>query len=156
MSDTEVEHDLRRAWTWFPTADGAVARSAVLSFSLERIDGEFKGGHASQWTVTLHGPELGDGVVLRPRFHDPHELCAWIDLVFPGASFALLPPGVVAESPDWVPPADPLPEGVRAVGQFGSGTADAIREIGDGLAGGNAYEPDQGYRPPPGAPPRMI
>jgi len=42
--------------------------------------------------------------------------------------------------------------GIRAVAgaPIGHRIADAIREVGDGLAGQNPYEPPQGYRPPPG------
>ncbi|MEO6501052.1 MAG: hypothetical protein ABIQ09_03990 [Jatrophihabitantaceae bacterium] len=149
----EPSGEPQRAWTWFPTPGGGVRREDVSSFSLERTDGDFKGGWTSMWTIQLHGPAIGEGVRLRPVFFDPAEVCGWVDNVFPGAAFTLLPPPVITEAPGW---SAPEPAAVRAVGAFGHGSADAIRTIGDGLSGGNAYEPDQGYRPPPGAPPRRI
>ena len=121
-------------WPWFPTHGGGVRRSEVTSFAVERVDGEFKGGHGQAFTVTLIGPNLGEDVKLRPMFFDPQELCTWVDMVFPGAAFTLLPPAVVTEAPDWVEPA--APEGVRFA--FGHKPADAIRTIGDGLASGNS------------------
>jgi hypothetical protein len=154
MTDDGVdggEQEARRAWTWFPTPAGAVRRDRVRDISLERVDGDFEGGHTSMWFVRLHGEGLADDERLRPTFFDADELCRWIDEVFPGAAFALLPPSVVTDAPGWAPPAEPE---VRFLG--GHRLSDAIRTIGDGLAGGNAYEPDQGYRPPPGAPPRAI
>lgn len=143
----------QRAWTWFPTPEGGVRREDVRSFSLERVDGDFKDGRTSRWTIQLHGASLDEGVRLRPVFFDPAELCEWIDQVFPGAAFTALPPSVITDAPGW---SAPEPVAVRAAGPFGHGTTDAIRVIGNGLMGGNAYEPDQGYRPPPGAAPRHI
>lgn len=140
-------------WLWFPTHKGGVRRAQVESFVVERVDGDFKDGARSMWSIRLLGPTLEEGVMLRPRFTDPLELCQWIDRVFPGASFELLPPPVITESPDWVSTAaerEGAPEGIRGITAFGHRPSDAIREIGDGLSGGNAYEPPQGYKPPPG------
>lgn len=151
MADDVAPAGTGGVWLWFPTNKGGVRRSEVTSFEVERTDGEFKGGHRSSFTIRLFGPNLGDGVTMRPLFFGPQQLCEWVDMVFPGAAFSLLPPPVVLEAPDWEAPEQPaLAAGVRAVGHFGHGPADAIRVIGGGLAGGNSYEPAQGYHPPPG------
>lgn len=150
MADEDAEVPTTRGvWPWFPTNQGGVRRSEVTSFEVERTDGDFKGGHKSAFTIRLVGPNLGEDVKLRPMFFGPQELCEWVDMVFPGASFTLMPPSVVTEAPDWVEPEVPAaPEGVRFA--TGNQVAGAIRTIGDGLAGGNSYEPNQGYHPPPG------
>lgn len=153
MSQQEDKPTSQGVWLWFPTHEGGVRRTAVESFAVERVDGEFRGGAHSMWTIRLLGATLGDGVMLRPTFDNPVEVCQWVDRVFPGSSFELLPPRVITDSPDWVSPSVEGklgPEASRAVGPFGHRISDAIREIGDGLSGGNAYEPPQGYIPPPG------
>ena len=140
------------AWTWLPTSNGALHRSRVIALVVERVDGAFKEGATSMWTLYVRTIDEAEAVPLRPHFVDAAELCAWVDRVFPGAAFTLLPPAVVAEAASYAPPE--AGDDLRLA--FGSKATDAIRVIGNGLAGGNSYEPDQGYRPPPGAAPRMI
>lgn len=139
-------------WPWLPISDGALRRDLVNSVRLERTDGDFKGGYKSMWTIVVTTALHGDGLPLRPVFFDAVELCKWVDLVFPGAAFGLLPPRVVTDSPESAATFEG--EGKRYA--YGSKITDAIRTIGDGLAGGNQYEPAQGYRPPPGAPPVAV
>lgn len=141
-------------WTWLPTSSGAVRRSLVLSMYVERQDGEFEEGATSIWFVHVHTAVDEEPIRLRPVFYDASELRWWVDQVFPGACFGLLPPDVASETeaevsaPNeaflaarWVPDAGPGPGGRLAA---------QIRAIGEGMYGGDAYTPPQGYRPPPG------
>lgn len=128
-----------RYCTFLPTIDGAIRRDLVTSVRIERIDGDFKGGATSSWRVVVTAEGADDPISLRPLFFNPSEFARFVDQAFPGAYFALLPPleleGHLETS---------VPESARAAG--GTGTADAIRTVGDGLAGGNAYEPFQDTR----------
>jgi hypothetical protein len=126
-------------WPWLPTLDGAIRRGLVTSFTVERIDGDFKGGHKSLWTIHVKTAVQSEAVQLRPVFSDADELCSWVDLVFPGSAFALLEPSVVTGDSH---PAVSSEGGHRRYGF--KDIADAIRALGDGLAGGNAYEPEHG------------
>lgn len=143
-----------KRWAWLPTSGGAVHRDTVTSFDVERTDGDFKGGSRSMWLVRVFVAYAEEPTTLRLQFFDASELCDWVDKVFSGAAFTLIPPAVVTESPDWVEPEAP-PQGARAL-FYGGSIKDAIREVGDGLAGGDSYTPPQGYRPPPGASPIAI
>lgn len=128
-----------RYCTFLPTINGAIRRDLVTSVRFERIEGDFKGGATNSWRVVVTVEGVEDPVSLRPLFFDPSEFARFVDQAFPGAYFALLPPldleGHLGAS---------VPEGARAAG--GTGTADAIRTVGDGLAGGNPYEPFQDTR----------
>ena len=143
---------------WLPTHDGAIHRGTVTRFHVERVDGGFTGGAKSAWTIHVSTTSTPEPVALRLLFTDIDLLCEFVDTVFPGAAFTVLPPGVVTDSPDHRP-ADHTGPGVRFAvsgGGTGANVAGAIRAILGQLGGGNAYEPDQGYHPPPGAPPRAI
>lgn len=134
-------------WSWLPTLEGALRREEVTSFTVKRIDGDFKGGHKSLWSIYVITAAHDEPVRLRPHFFDPVELCIWVDRVFPGSAFELLPPSVITDAPQL----KAASEGQETRNLFAGGKpSDAIRIIGDGLAGGNDYEPPQGYHPPPG------
>lgn len=137
-----------RAWSWLPTLDGALRRDAVWSVSVERFDGEFEDGN-HLWAVEVKTAPDAEPVRLRPNFFDADELSWFVDQVFPGAAFSLLPPDALAEASG-----TGGPDKKRKLS--GRDAATIIRTIGEGLGRGDAYVPDQGYRPPPGAAPRMI
>jgi hypothetical protein len=151
-SDTAAGNGPSRPASWLPTHDGAVHRSTVTAFSVQRVDGDFKNEARSQWMIQVSTSQSPEPVDLRLAFYDVGDLCEFVDGVFPGAVFKLQPPRVVTESPEW---GDRKDEPRYA--QSRSGTiATAIREILEGMGGGDAYVPDQGKRPPPGADPVAI
>lgn len=129
------------ALSWLPTMDGgALRRSTVTSFRVERLDGEFKSGSKSSWTIRVQTAQSDDPVSLRPIFLSAAELCEFVDAVFPGAVFTLLPPNAVTESPDWEPPT--APEGVRQLGPTATQAAAAINQIIEAALAGDAYTPE--------------
>jgi len=119
----------------------------VTSFRVERTDGDFKGGHKAMWHVFVTTLGLDEPVRLRPSFFEAVELCWFVDQVFPGSAFTLMPPDVVSDGPDTLPESqlDARPRFIDS-----KQLADIIRSIGEGMGGGDAYVPPQGYRPPPG------
>lgn len=117
-----------------------------MSLSVERSDGDFEDGHKSIFFLHVRTAPDAEPVTLRPYFFDIQELNAWVDKVFPGASFGLLPPKVLTATQS--SPARPLGDGPWGTG---TGVSGAIRVIGDGMASGNEYEPPHGP-PPPGGP----
>jgi hypothetical protein len=146
MSEENQAPTTGRWLRWLPTSDGAVRHDRVSAVSIDRIDGEFEGGSGHVWliNVTVDGRE--DPVTLRPQFTDAAELVEFVDSVFPGAFFRELPPNVIAET------LAGTGQRREAQGQVSG----AIRQILGQLSGGNSYEPNQGYRPPPGAAPQII
>jgi hypothetical protein len=136
-------------WSWLPISDGALRRDLVTSFAVKRIDGPFKEGHTSLWTIEVTTAVHDEPVALRLQFFDHRELCDWVDQVFPGAVFSLLPPRIVEESESFQLQDAPQGESVR--GLDAKSLAQVLRDIGNGMAGGAAYEPLHG-NPPPGGP----
>jgi hypothetical protein len=134
-------------WPWLPTEDGAIRRESVLSVHVERHDGSVRDGAETVWRVFVRTSHGGVPVLLRPTFPEPGLLRWWMDRVFPGACFEILPPDAV------VGPGGENSENLRPLSVppgIGSRVATQIRQIGEGLMGGDAYTPPQGYRPPPG------
>ena len=140
-------------WTWLPTVDGALRRSEVLSVHIERQDGNFKNQATSMWTVHVRTSIEAEPIRLRPVFFDGAELRWWMDRVFPGACFEILPPDLVPDETEHVEP-----EGVLLATRWvgtpvpgpGGRLGSQLRGIGDGMIRGDSYVPPQGYRPPPG------
>jgi hypothetical protein len=138
----EVESNSGRYWGWLPTANGAIRRDSVTSMRIERVDGQFQGGATSSWTIVVTTTASSDEISLRPLFLDPIGLATFVDLAFPGAAFELLPPSDIAA----VLPQEEGDEGMRFLSDRGAHLADIIRSIGEGLGGGDAYEPFGGQR----------
>jgi hypothetical protein len=141
-SDTPPDQASRPApqVMWLPTAEGGgVRRATVHSFTVARVDGKFQGGSRSSWTITVHTTARDEPVPLRPVFLDAEQLCAFVDAVFPGAAYALLPPAVVTDSPDW--DAAALAQ-ARALGPTATQAAAAIKMIIEGALGGDTYTPE--------------
>jgi hypothetical protein len=139
-----------RGWAWLPTLNGALRRELVTAVTVQRIDGDFKGGYKAMWTLHVNVSSQTELVELRPHFFEASELTSWIDRVFPGASFGLLAPKVISEGPQRSVPV----EDTQVMYVSGATIANAIREIGEGLAGGDdGYQIDAARHPLPGAPP---
>lgn len=141
--ETTMERPIPRYLTFLPTHNGGVRRDLVQSFEIETIDGSFKGGATAAWIIRMVVDGVSEPINLRPVFLDSELLIEFIDNVFPGASFDLLPPeglrpegAEVQEEP-----------GVRRLGvAHGIAVAGQIRDIGRGFGAGDAYEPFKGIR----------
>ena len=107
---------------------------------VERVDGQFKNGATSSWTIVVTTVSGEEPITLRPLFFDATELASFVDQTFPGACFSLLPPTSIAEAM----PQHEATEGVRAIS--GQDMAEIIRTIGEGMGQGDAYEPFSGQR----------
>lgn len=136
-----------RYWSWLPTINGAIRRDSVISMAVESIEGAFKDGATTMWRVSVRTTFNDEPVTLRPQFFDPLELVQWVDQVFLGACFTLLPPDDI-EKKLRATDDEGAPEAVRNILPPGRGstTATIIRTIGEGLGGGDSYEPFTGIR----------
>lgn len=124
--------------SWLPTMDGGgLLRASVRSFAVTRVDGEFQDGSKSSWTVQVNTTWSDEPVTLRPIFLNAADLCEFVDAVFPGAVYRLLPPDVVTESPDWKLQADQ-----RNFGPTARQAAAAIKYIIETALSGDAYTPE--------------